>query len=294
MTSNLIIPRRALGQTGETLPVIGFGGIIVVGAEQSEANNYVAEAFDHGVNYFDVAPSYGRGEAEEKLGPALQPYRSRSFLACKTTERDAANARREMEQSLRRLRTDHFDLYQLHSLTHVEEDVERALAPDGALQVVLDAREKGMVRYIGFSAHSVAAALRAMETGLFDTILYPINFTCHFEGNFDQAPLEEARRRGMGILALKAMARTKWPAELKKEDRPFKKTWYEPVADPEIAGLALRWTLSQGVTAAIPPGMIDLWRIALNAPRKEEPLNEEELQRLRATAQELEPIFAAP
>jgi aryl-alcohol dehydrogenase-like predicted oxidoreductase len=88
---------------GVKLSVIGFGGIVVCGMEQAAADRIVAEAFDRGVIYFDVAPSYFDGEAERKLGPALEPYRKRAFLACKTTVRDAAGARKELEESLERL-----------------------------------------------------------------------------------------------------------------------------------------------------------------------------------------------
>ncbi|MGB9605523.1 MAG: aldo/keto reductase, partial [Bryobacteraceae bacterium] len=102
------LPRRRYRDDVE-LSIVGFGGIMLVGMEQAEANRLVAEAVDRGVNYFDVAPSYGDGEAETKLGPALEPYRKQVFLACKTQHRDAAGARRELGQSLRRLRTDHFD-----------------------------------------------------------------------------------------------------------------------------------------------------------------------------------------
>jgi aryl-alcohol dehydrogenase-like predicted oxidoreductase len=87
------------------LSIIGFGGIVVCGMEQTSANAIVSEAFERGVNYFDVAPSYFDGEAEMKLGPALEPYRKRSFLACKTTVRDAEGARKELERS-RAARTD--------------------------------------------------------------------------------------------------------------------------------------------------------------------------------------------
>lgn len=263
----------------------------MVGVGQKKADEYVAEAIDAGVNYFDVAPQYGQGEAEERMGPALKPHRSGVFLACKTLQRTREGCQLELERSLRRLRTDHFDLYQLHSLLHVDKDVEVALGEGGAMEAVIEARRKGYVRFIGFSAHSPQAALRAIESGLFDTILYPVNFTCHLRSDFDQAPLKEAARRGMGILALKALARTRWPADLPKEERPFQRTWYEPLTDPQLAALALRWTLSQGVTAAIPPGNIDLWRMAIHTVDKDRPLEPDEWQQLEAAAEDLEPIF---
>ena len=123
------IPRRVY-KGDVTISIIGFGGIVVVGMDQPAADRIVAEAFDRGVTYFDVAPSYFDGEAEMKLGPALKPHRNSSFLACKTMERDAVGARRELEQSLGRLKTDHFDLYQFHAVSKLD-DVERIAAAGG-------------------------------------------------------------------------------------------------------------------------------------------------------------------
>ncbi|HXK93741.1 MAG TPA: aldo/keto reductase, partial [bacterium] len=112
------MPRRGYGSS-EPLSIIGFGGIVVMNAEPAHAARVVARAVDRGVNYFDVAPTYG--DAQDKLGPALEPYRDRVFLACKTTRRDKAGAEEELNDSLKKLRTDHFDLYQLHALSTMED-----------------------------------------------------------------------------------------------------------------------------------------------------------------------------
>src|SRR5712692_6889032 len=120
------VPKRRLGKTGIDLSIIALGGVAVMDTEQAFANNLVAEAFDGGINYFDVAPSYGN--AQERLGPALEPYRQRVFLACKTLERTKEGAAKQLEESLRLLHTDHLDLYQLHALTKME-DLEKALGP---------------------------------------------------------------------------------------------------------------------------------------------------------------------
>lgn len=114
--------QRQLGSTGRALSIIGFGGIVVTNATTEEAAERVGTAIDGGVNYFDVAPSYGN--AEEMLGPALAPYRDGVFLACKTGKRDKEGANTELRQSLNRLRTDHLDLYQLHALSK-PEDIEQ-------------------------------------------------------------------------------------------------------------------------------------------------------------------------
>lgn len=112
------------------LSIIGFGGIVVKDAEQQHANRVVAEAFEKGVNYFDVSPTYG--DAELKLGPALEPYRKKVFLACKTGQRRREGASEELNESLKRLRTDYFDLYQLHSITDVKNDVDAVFAKGDA------------------------------------------------------------------------------------------------------------------------------------------------------------------
>src|SRR5246127_5342095 len=113
------IARRALGKTGEHLSIIGFGGIVVMNEDTSASKNIVAEAVDRGINYFDVAPSYGN--AQERLGPALKPYRKNCFLACKTEGRKKGDSRAQLEESLRLLETDHLDLYQFHALTKMTE-----------------------------------------------------------------------------------------------------------------------------------------------------------------------------
>ena len=107
--------KRKYGKHDDMLSMIGFGAILLTKEEPDEASRLVAKAIDRGINYFDVAPSYGN--AEEQLGPALEPYRSKVFLACKTTRRSAEEAEAELQNSLKLLRTDHFDLYQLHSVT---------------------------------------------------------------------------------------------------------------------------------------------------------------------------------
>ncbi|MBN2448940.1 MAG: aldo/keto reductase [Lentisphaeria bacterium] len=286
------LPRRPLGRTGESLSVVGMGGIVLMGHSQAEADRCLAEAVERGLNYVDVAPSYGKGEAERKLGPALKPWRDRVFLACKTTRRDKEGAAQELRASLAQIGTDHFDLYQMHAITDVEKDVRRALGPGGAMEAFQEAKQAGLIRFLGFSAHSPEAALAAMDSGLFDTILYPVNVVCHHRGNFDQEVLRRARERGLGVLALKAMARTRRGADAKGAERPYPKCWYEPISDPAEAALALRWTLAQSITAAVPPGDMRLFRIALNVAGKDRAPTVEEERALEQFAASLTPIFS--
>jgi len=279
--------RRPYGNTGEELSIIGFGGILVMNVEPSDARRLVAEAVDRGINYFDVAPSYGN--AEERLGPALEPYRDRVFLACKTGKRGRDEAASEMQESLTRLRTDHFDLYQLHGIT-TQEDVEQAFGPSGAMETLVRAREQGRVRYLGFSAHSVEAAVAALDRFAFDSVLFPINWVNYFRGNFGPQVVAKAQEKGAARLALKAMARTRWPEGT--TEHPFAKCWYEPVTDPREAELALRFTLSEPITAAIPPGEESIFRVALDVAERFTPLTDAERTELKRRAEGLAPLFS--
>lgn len=285
---------RDFSKTGDSVSILGFGGVIVTNTFPETAARYVSEAFDRGINYFDVAPFYGN--AQEKLGPALKPYRDRCFLACKTRERTAAGARRELEDSLRLLRTDHFDLYQLHSLQKVEEDVNVACGPGGAVEEILKARSEGKIRHIGFSAHTEEAAHAAMDQFAFDSILFPFNYFSFTKGKFGPSVLERAKSKGMAILGLKAIALRPWTRdEAKGFFRPWPKCWYKPLDDPALAEIALRYALNLGLTAAIPPGHWDLFTMCLDIVERGAigPVSAEELKRLDAFAGEENPLFRA-
>ncbi|MCC6682798.1 MAG: aldo/keto reductase [Phycisphaeraceae bacterium] len=284
------LPRRAYGRESVPLSVIGFGGIVVMDAEQEHANRVVAEAVERGVNYFDVAPSYG--DAELKLGPALKPYRKDCFLACKTTERSAEAAKQEFERSLQRLYTDHFDLYQLHAITDVEKDVDAAFAEDGVMPWLIEQKKAGRVRHLGFSAHSVAAALTALDRYEFDSVLLPVNFAAILKGDFGPQVIEKAISQGASVLALKAMARQRWQSKDDRQRSEYPKCWYQPLSERREAEMGLRFTLNLPVTAALPPGDESLWRLALEiATGNLSPLSEDEREQLVVLSRELEPIF---
>jgi len=282
------LEKRTLGKTGEKLSIIGFGGIVVMDASTEQSAARVAQAIDFGVNYFDVAPTYGN--AELMLGPALKPYRKDVFLACKTQKRDRNGAREELEQSLKNLQTDHFDLYQLHAVRSLE-DVDRILARGGALETFLEARKEGKVRFLGFSAHSVEAALTLMDRFEFDTILFPFNFACWYSGDFGPQVMETAKSKHMGILALKAMANRPWK---ENEERTVTKTWYRPLTEEEEARKGLRFTLSHPVTAAIPPGNEDLFAMALKLAVDFRELDPEEILAIKQKGLDTTPLFRYP
>ena len=281
------IPRRPLGKTGEHLSIIGFGGIVVMNEDPNSSRNIVAEAVDRGVNYFDVAPSYGN--AQERLGPALAPYRKDCFLACKTEGRTKDESRNQLEESLRLLKTDHVDLYQFHALTKMS-DLDKVLGPSGAIETMEAAKKEGKIRYIGFSVHSVETALAAIDRYPFDTVLFPVNFVLFSQANFGPQILKKAQEKKMGILALKAMAKTTWSAEQKK-DHPEPKCWYQPAAFPNEASLGLRWTLGHPVTAALPPGDEKYFRLAMDVAQNLKPLEHHEEMALLSGATGVEPIF---
>ena len=283
------LPRREFGKTGIKLSIIGMGGIVVRDAEQSYANKIVAEFVERGVNYFDVAPSYG--DAEVKLGPALEPYRKDVFLACKTGQRKREGAEAELKRSFERLRTDHFDLYQLHAVTDVPKDIDAVFAKGGAMEFLAEAKKSGQIRHLGFSAHSVEAAFAAMDRFDFDSILFPVNFATYYKGHFGPQIMEKAQSKGLARLALKALARQKWPDDHSPEKKQYSKCWYQPLTDPHQAELALRFTLSQSVTAALPPGEESLFRLALDLAPKFTPIADAEVKELEALAADLNPVF---
>jgi predicted aldo/keto reductase-like oxidoreductase len=286
------LPRRSY-RDGIDLSIIAFGGIVVCGLSPEEASRRVATAYDRGVNYFDCAPSYFDGEAEIKLGEALRPYRSKVFLAEKTMCRDSKGAREELERTLQRFHTDHVDLYQFHAVSSME-DVDKILAPAGAAETFLAARKEGKVRHLGFSAHNAPAALRLMDALELDSVLFPVNVNAWENGGFGPQILAKAKSKGMARMALKALAFGKWPANLKESDRKYPKCWYQPIDDREMARLALRFTLNQEITAAVPPGDERIFDLALELASAPLPkLSAAELTGLTSRISSLEPVFRA-
>lgn len=284
------LPRRPY-KNGIELSIIAFGGIVVCGLPQAEASRRVAAAYDRGVNYFDCAPSYFNGEAEMKLGEGLRPYRNKVFLAEKTGRRDAKGARQELERTLQRFHTDHVDLYQFHAVGSME-DVDQILAPGGAAETFLAAKKEGKARHLGFSAHHAGAAIRLMDSLELDSVLFPVNVNAWENGGFGPQILAKAKAKGMARMALKALAFGKWPASVKESDRKYPKCWYQPIDDREMARMALRFTLNQDITAAVPPGDERIFDLALELASGSLPkLSATELAGLKTRVSELEPVF---
>ncbi len=277
--------KRLLGKTGMALSIVGFGGILVTNESASNAQRFVAEAVERGINYFDVSPTYGN--AEERLGPALEPYRKSVFLACKTNERSAEQASLKLHNSLLLLRTDYLDLYQIHEVATLEE-VDQIMGSGGAMEAFLKAREQGLIRHIGFSAHTEEAALALLDRFAFDSILFPFNWVSWHQGHFGPKVLSKAEEKGLGILALKTLCKRKWK---ENEEQKWKKCWYAPVDNYDEAKLALRFTLSKPITAALTPGHIEFLRWACDAADEFKPLSEKEATQVAGLSGGLEPLF---
>ena len=285
------VPKREY-KKGVEISIIGFGGIVLVGQEQEQANKTVASAHERGINYFDVAPSYWDGEAEIKLGEALKPYRKNVFLACKTTVRDEKGARLELERSLGRLHTDHFDLYQFHAVGSMK-DVDEILKVGGAGDLFLKARDEGKVKYLGASIHDAEAGIKLMDSFPLDSVLFPVNFVAWSKGHFGKQLLDHAKIKGITRLALKSMALGRLPEGTDASKTKYPKCWYQPVEDPKLAEQAVRFTLSQDITAAIPPGDERLFDMALDIASRFKPLSAKDQEALMQRVPEIEPVFKA-
>jgi predicted aldo/keto reductase-like oxidoreductase len=267
-----------LGRTGQAISIIGFPGLALSRLAQEDANAAVRKAFDLGCNYFDVAPAYG--DAEVKMGPALTGLRDKVFLSCKTKMRDAKGAREELDRSLQRLKTDHFDLYQMHHIRKPEE-VQQALGPGGAIETFLKAKEEGKVRWFGFSAHTTKGALELMKGYRFDTVMFPINHVEYFSMDFGKPILALAKEQGAVVLAIKPTSAGAWPQGMEKK----RDWWYRTLEETEETGLALRFVLSlDPVISGIPPSFVDLFENAVRAAKAYKPASETEVAQLRELA----------
>ena len=242
---------RKLGKTGfDVFPVV-YGGIVSMRDGQDASNNYVAWARDRGVNYFDVAPTYG--DAQEKVGNSIKPFRKDIYLASKTTQRNRDDAEKEFEESLRLLHTDYFDVYQLHSLTTVE-DVDKAFGSNGVMEMIQKEKQRGRIRKVGFSAHSQTQALRAMSMYDFDTVMFPLNWLMDMRDGWGSGVANDAKRRGVGVIAIKGLAHRKWIDGDERNQYP--KSWVKPidVSDKDLGISALKYTFKAGADVIIPPG----------------------------------------
>jgi predicted aldo/keto reductase-like oxidoreductase len=286
------MPRRRLGRIDERISIIGFPGLALVHKEldQASCTRAVHDAFERGINYFDVAPAYGNGVCETRLGLGLQGIdRSRIFLACKTKMRDQEGSRKELEESLRLLKTDHFDLYQLHHLRTLDE-VKQALGPGGAMETLEKARKEGKVKYLGFSAHTTAAGLEVLRGFQFDTVMFPISFVDYYHNGFGKEVIELANQNRAAVISIKPMSHGAWPTGMERK----REWWYRCTESQKEVDQAIRWTLSlPGLVSAIPPSWLDLVDKAIEAAKAYRPASPEEISELKLRAEGLRPLFRA-
>jgi len=282
---------RRLGRTGHLSSVAIFGTAALSDVTQAEADQAVAQVRAAGVNHFDVAPSYG--QAEERLGPWLSQHRREVFLGCKTMERTRAGAWDELHRSLERLQVEDLDLYQLHAVREIDE-LDAATGQGGALEALLQAREQGLIRYLGITGHGYRAPLvhaEALRRFDFDTVMTPLNFVQWADAGFRRAftaLAELTAERDAGLMIIKALTRAPWGDRAQTY-----RTWYEPFDEPEQIESCVRFVLSQPVTAFATPGDLRLLPSALQAAGRFRPMNPSEQEALVASADRYAPLFAS-
>jgi aryl-alcohol dehydrogenase-like predicted oxidoreductase len=267
-----------------------LGGAAFARCSAEEAAAGFEEALAAGVNHLDIAPRYGA--AEELIGPLVPAVRDRLFVGCKTTRRNADGVRAQLEESLGKLGCDSFDLYQMHAVTDLEVLESRV----GATAEILRARDEGLVRFAGITGHNdgaPAAHLEALRRWDLDTVMFPVNARMWSDAVYRrdaEALLELCAERDVGVMAIKAAARKPWDGG----DR-FATTWYEPFDDASGVGRGVSFALSvPGVHGFCTPGDVRLLRLALDAAKTFEPLDEAGRDEAIRDASALPSIFPLP
>jgi len=238
-----MIATLAFGRTGHESTRTIFGAAALARVTQDEADRTLDLLERHGVNHIDVAASYG--DAELRLAPWLTTHRDRIFLATKTGERTYDAATRQIHLSLQRMGVEWIDLIQLHSLADpIEWDI--ALSPRGALEACVEAREQGLVRYIGVTGHGTQIAathLRSLERFDFDSVLLPYSYVMmqdpHYAAMFERL-VAACRQRNVAVQTIKSIARRPWWGRERTHA-----TWYQPLEDQRDIDLAVHWVLSR-------------------------------------------------
>ena len=260
----MAIKKRAFGRTGHMSSEIIFGAAALARVNQATADKALEHLLEFGVNHIDTAPRYG--DAETLIGPWMDKHRKDFFLATKIGVRDFSGARESIRTSLDRLRTDHVDLIQLHALTHPDE-WDQALSPGGALDAAIEAREEGLVRFIGVTGHGWTTAAmhrRALERFDFDSVLMPWNWFAAKHETY--APDFEATatlcaERNVAVQTIKSLARGPWPSKMGRR----RNTWYEPLEGEDDIRTAIHWTLGWPGIFVITTGDVGLLPTILRA-----------------------------
>nr|WP_321306110.1 aldo/keto reductase [uncultured Sphaerochaeta sp.] len=233
---------KAFGKTGHTSSRVLFGAAAFWDVSQKEADKTLGLLLDNGINHIDTARSYG--DAELRIGPWMKEHRSSFFLASKTNKRTKEEALVELKETLTRLQTDYIDLWQLHYLVEPDE-WKTTMSEGGALEAAIEAKEQGLVRFIGVTGHGVeapSAHLRSLEVYDFDSVLLPYNYTMMQNSLYreqTQKLFEVCKKRDIAVQTIKSLAR----GELGEKEKIYA-TWYDPLTDEASIQRAVHWVLS--------------------------------------------------
>jgi aryl-alcohol dehydrogenase-like predicted oxidoreductase len=238
-----MIALQPFGRTGHESTRLLFGAAAIGNVGQDEADQTMELIREHGINHIDTAASYG--DAELRLGPWMETHRDEFFLATKTGERTRTEAYAEIGRSLERLRTDRLDLIQLHNLVD-EDEWQTAFSSGGVLEAVVQARDEGLVRFIGVTGHGATVAaqhLRSLKEYPFDSVLLPYNFPMSRNASYVadfEALLALCAERRVAVQTIKAITRGPWG-----DHKPTANTWYEPLTDQDAIDIAVSWVLGR-------------------------------------------------
>ena len=281
---------RRFGRTGHMSTIAIFGAAAFWELSQQDADKVLEQIIEAGVNHIDVAPSYG--QAEERIGPWMPRERNRFFLGCKTTERTKDGAWSELQRSLKRLQTETFDLYQLHAITTMEE-LDAVTMKGGALEAFVEARERGLTRFIGITGHGAQAPqiyLEALRRFDFDSVLFPLNFVQMANPEYRKQAEEliaTCKAKDVGTMIIKAITKAPWG------ERPHTATtWYEPFDKMDEIQRALNFALSYDVTGFCTAGDTNILPMVLEACENFKRLNAAELEEVIRLGKEYEPLFS--
>ena len=284
-----MIPVQPFGRTGHDSTRLLFGAAAIGNVSQEEADQTMELIREHGINHIDTAASYG--DAELRLGPWMETHRDEFFLATKTGERTRAEAYNEIERSLGRLRTDQIDLIQLHNLV-AEDEWRTAFSAGGALEGVVEAKEDGLVRFIGVTGHGVTVAaqhLRSLQEYPFDSVLLPYNFAMSrnagYMGDFE-ALIAVCAERGVAVQTIKSITRGPWG-----DQKPTANTWYEPLTDQAAIDTAVSWVLGRDGVFLNTVGDIHILPKVIDAAERFTQRPRDEEMRALEGAFGLEPLF---
>jgi aryl-alcohol dehydrogenase-like predicted oxidoreductase len=284
-----MISKHLFGRTGHESTKMVFGGAALSRVTQEEADETLEVLLQYGINHLDIAAGYG--EAELRVAPWLKKHPGHFFLATKTGERSYDGAKRQIHRSLERFGVERVDLIQLHSLADpIEWDT--ALSPKGALEACVEAREEGLVRFIGVTGHGsqiAATHLRSLERFDFDSVLLPYSYIMmqdpHYAASFEKVS-EVCAERNVAMLTIKSIARRPWWGRERT-----KATWYEPFQEQSDIDSAVHWVLGRPGIFVASPGDIHLMPKALDAASRFESAPDEETMREQRTRLEMLPLF---